>query len=144
MDDDAAPPPADPFAEGRSSEPHVFTLAEARELMPEVHRTAEELVTLRADLAELAADLRGGDSALGGRAELKATEARLMELQSWFVDNGVEVKGIAPLLIDFPALLDGVSVRLCWLEGEAELAWYHRTDLGFVARRPLPDQTSPF
>ncbi|MFD0775923.1 DUF2203 domain-containing protein [Streptomonospora algeriensis] len=144
MDDDAAPPPADPFSEDRSSEPHMFTLAEARELMPAVRRTAEELVTLRADLAELAADLRGGDSALGGRAELKAAEARLTELQSWFVDNGIEVKGIAPLLIDFPAMLDGVSVRLCWLEGEPELGWYHRTDLGFVARRPLPARTSPF
>ncbi|GAA1781578.1 MULTISPECIES: DUF2203 domain-containing protein [Streptomonospora] len=141
--DDAAPPPADPFS-GSGNEPRVFTLAEARELMPEVRRKAGELVTLRADLAELASDLRGGESALGGRAEMKAAEARLMELQSWFVDNGIEVKGIAPLLIDFPAMLDGVSVRLCWLEGEAELGWYHRTDLGFVARRPLPDRASPF
>ncbi|MUL42959.1 DUF2203 family protein [Streptomonospora sp. PA3] len=143
MDHDAAPPPVDPFA-GGSGEPRLFTLAEARDLMPQVHRKADELVTLRADLAELAADLSGGESALGGRAELKAAEARLTELQSWFMDNGIEVKGIAPLLIDFPALLDGVSVRLCWLEGEPELAWYHRTDLGFVARRPLPEQTSPF
>ncbi|QBI55243.1 DUF2203 domain-containing protein [Streptomonospora litoralis] len=141
--DDAAHPPADPFTEGWS-EPRLFTLAEARSLMPEVHRHADELVNLRADLAELAADLRGGDSALGGRAELKAAEARLTELQTWFADNGIEVKGVAPLLIDFPALLDGVSVRLCWLEGETELAWYHRTDLGFVARRPLPEHTSPF
>ncbi|GAB3448083.1 DUF2203 domain-containing protein [Streptomonospora sediminis] len=143
MDDHAAQPPSDPFTEG-SSEPRLFTLAEARDLMPQVHRKAHELITVRADLAELAADLRGGDSALGGRAELKAAEAHLTELQSWFFDNGIEVKGVAPLLIDFPALLDGVSVRLCWLEGEPELGWYHRTDLGFVARRPLPEQTSPF
>jgi len=26
---------------------------------------------------------------------------------------------------------------LCWLEGDPDLAWYHRVDLGFAGRRPL-------
>jgi hypothetical protein len=30
-----------------------------------------------------------------------------------------------------------VPVLLCWLEGEPELSWYHRLDLGFLARRRL-------
>jgi hypothetical protein len=50
---------------------------------------------------------------------------------------GVEVKGFAPLLVDFPSELDGSPVLLCWLEGEAELGWYHRPEYGFVGRRPL-------
>jgi hypothetical protein len=29
-------------------------------------------------------------------------------------------------------------VRLCWLEGEASLEWYHRSDLGIAGRRRLP------
>jgi hypothetical protein len=40
--------------------------------------------------------------------------------------------------VDFPAELDGVPVLLCWLEGDAGLEWYHRTDLGFAGRRRLP------
>jgi hypothetical protein len=40
--------------------------------------------------------------------------------------------------VDFPADRDGVPVLLCWLEGEAELGWYHRADLGFAGRRRLP------
>jgi hypothetical protein len=93
------------------------------------------------DLAELAADLRtGGPSELGGRAELKALEARLADLHTWFTGQGIEVKSLAPLLVDFPAVLDGRSVRLCWLEGEPELGWYHRTELGFAGRRPLPPE----
>jgi hypothetical protein len=52
--------------------------------------------------------------------------------------TGVELKGAAPLLLDFPADLAGVHVYLCWLEGESELAWYHRVDLGFAGRRRLP------
>lgn len=137
MDDDAIEPTDD------SGEPRVFALSEARSLMPEVRERVSELVTLRADLTELAADLRaGGESALGGRPELKAMEARFSELQSWFPEQGIEVKGLSPILIDFPALLDGVSVRLCWLESETELAWYHRSELGFIGRRPLPPTTT--
>ncbi|MFC7330128.1 DUF2203 domain-containing protein [Marinactinospora rubrisoli] len=119
--------------------PRVFTVAEAHALIPEVRAHAAQIVTVRADLAELAADLRiAGESPLGGMPELKALEARLSELCSWFAATGLELKGIVPVLVDFPAELNGVSVRLCWVEGERELAWYHRSDLGFVARRPLP------
>jgi hypothetical protein len=53
-------------------------------------------------------------------------------------ESGAELKGVAPLLVDFPAALDGVAIHLCWLEGETDLRWYHRQDLGFAARRPLP------
>ncbi len=137
MDDDVIEPTSG------AGEPRVFALSEARSLIPEVHERASELVTLRADLAELASELRAGDdSAWGGRPELKAMEARFSELQSWFPEQGIEVKGLAPILIDFPALIDGISVRLCWLEGEPELGWYHRDELGFMGRRPLPPTTT--
>src|SRR5581483_4019366 len=116
-----------------------FSLAEARELMPEVLERAAEIVRLRADLAELTLDLQAdGVSDLGGLAEGKALEARLSELFGWFGDEGIEVKSWAPMLIDFPAELDGRSVRLCWLEGDRELGWYHLTELGFAGRRRLP------
>ncbi|GAA3925803.1 DUF2203 domain-containing protein [Actinomadura viridis] len=115
-----------------------FTVAEARALIPQVREHAAELVRLRADLAELTLDLRvHGASERGGIPEVKASEARLDEEIAWFTGQGIEIKGLAPFLIDFPAVLDGRSVRLCWLEGDEELAWYHRTDLGFAGRRPL-------
>lgn len=120
-------------------ESRLFTVAEARALMPEVHRIADALIPARADLAELSRQLRDeGHSPDGGVPEAKALEARVSELLGWFPEQGIEVKGFAPLLIDFPAELDGVSVRLCWLESEGELDWYHRSDLGIVGRRRLP------
>ncbi len=111
--------------------------------MPEVLARAAELVTIRADLTELAHDLRtAGVSPIGGLPEAKAMEARMDEVLAWFGDQGIEIKGVAPVLVDFPAVLDGLSVRLCWIEGESELAWYHRSDLGFPGRRPLPRRAS--
>jgi hypothetical protein len=119
----------------------LFSYAEAAALMPEVRRTAAHIIDVRAELAELTSSINdGGDSPFGGIAEAKALEARLHELLSWFASEGIEVKGAAPLIIDFPAQLLGTDVLLCWLEGEYDLTWYHRADLGFLGRRRLPPE----
>ncbi len=116
----------------------IFSVEEARALIPEVCHRAATVIAVRADLAELAAAVRTGQtSSLGGVAEAKAWEARLHDDLGWFRDKGIEVKGFAPLLIDFPARRDGDDVLLCWLEGETSLGWWHRLDLGFAGRRPL-------
>jgi hypothetical protein len=100
----------------------------------------DELLVVRADVVELSAALTegGAPTTLGGLPEWKAAEARLNEMMAEIQETGAELKGIAPLLVDWPADLDGVPVLLCWLEGEAELTWYHRVDLGFAGRRRLP------
>jgi hypothetical protein len=111
----------------------LFTLDEARAELARLLPVLDEIVRLRADAAELAA----GPSALGGLPEFKAAQARLDELLETVQQTGAELKGFAPLLVDFPSERDGVPVLLCWLEGDRELAWYHRADVGFAGRRPL-------
>ncbi len=118
----------------------VFTVDEARGLMPEVTARAREFVAHRAEFAELSKVMSVGDvTPRGGIPEMKALEARMYEILSWFASQGIEVKGWAPLLADFPAVLGGDDVLLCWLEGETTLAWYHRVELGFAGRRPLAE-----
>jgi hypothetical protein len=118
----------------------LFTVVEARTVLAGLRPVLNELVDVRADAAELATGLAtsGQATRLGGRPEWKAAEARLDELMTEVQQTGAELKELAPLLVDFPADLDGVPVLLCWLEGEPDLAWYHRADLGFVGRRRLP------
>jgi hypothetical protein len=118
----------------------LFTVEEARGELATLLPVLDEIVALRADAAELAAAvaLNGRPTELGGLPELKAAQARLDELMTTVQQTGADLKGLAPLLVDFPADLDGVPVLLCWLEGDRELAWYHRQDLGFAGRRPLP------
>jgi len=116
-----------------------YTVAEARAVLGSLRPALQELVALRADAAELdVAVQRGEPSPLGGLPELKAAQARLDELLSSVAAQDLQIKGLAPVLLDFPAELDGVPVLLCWLEGEAELGWYHRADVGFLGRRRLP------
>ncbi len=117
----------------------IFTLEQARLLMPDLLAKADDVVALRADLVELQTALsQGMASPLGGLPEVKALEARLSEILAWFSAEGLYLKGIAPLPLDFPAELDGDTVLLCWLEGERGLRWYHKPEHGFAGRRPIP------
>lgn len=118
----------------------LFTVDEARIELERLRPVLDEIIALRADAAELAVSVApGGEpSELGGLPELKAAQARLDELVTVVQQTGVEIKGFAPLLLDFPSDLDGDPVLLCWLEGDDALNWYHRPDLGFAGRRRLP------
>lgn len=113
----------------------LFTVSEAREVLIELMPTLERFITLRADAAEIQASVRG--ESLGGAMELHEIEQRLDSAMRTIQETGVQIKGWAPLLMDFPAVLDGEDVLLCWLEGDLGLAWYHRLECGFAGRRPL-------
>jgi hypothetical protein len=118
----------------------MYTVSEARDALAALLPRLDEIVALRADTAELAAAVTAGaPTTLGGTPEFKAAQARLDELITDLAQVDVQLKGLAPLLLDFPSELAGVPVLLCWLEGDRELGWYHRTDLGFAGRRPLPE-----
>src|SRR5215216_736257 len=42
-------------------------------------------------------------------------------------------------LVDFPALIDGREVYLCWLLDEPMVTHWHGVESGFAGRRPLAD-----
>ncbi len=115
-----------------------FTVEEARAALPELLEVAEEVIGLRAELVEAGRAHNAGAPVMA-LADLKAMEARMGELIDGLTERGLEVKGFAPLLVDFPALVGGQEVLLCWLEGDTSLDWYHDAELGFAGRRRLSD-----
>lgn len=55
-------------------------------------------------------------------------------------DLGATLRDIESGLIDFPALVSGRPVWLCWRLGEPlEIAWWHPHDSGFAGRRPISE-----
>ena len=54
---------------------------------------------------------------------------------------GVTLREIETGLIDFPALVTGRQVWLCWRLGEGDVEWWHELDEGFGGRRPLAELT---
>ena len=58
-----------------------------------------------------------------GLEQLQAREVVLRDL-----DRG---------LVDFPAVLDGREVYLCWEQGEEDIGFWHDLDAGHAGRQPL-------
>jgi len=114
----------------------VFSLDEARAQLATLRPRIAELLRRRADLAELHADITAGrPSRLGNLADAKAWEARLFAELEAFARTGADVKGFAPLLLDYPGERDGQAILWCWLEGEPDIMWYHLAECGFAGRR---------
>ncbi len=118
-----------------------FTIEQARALVPRLLDRTDRIVALRADLADARVALSRGSEPAGGLAEVKSLEAHLQEALDWIGDQGLQVKGVAPLTVDLPSQLGGRPVLLCWLEGERSLDWYHPLETGFLGRRRLPEAT---
>jgi hypothetical protein len=64
--------------------------------------------------------------------QMQAGVARIDEL-------GVTLREIETGLIDFPALVSGRQVWLCWRLGEGDIAFWHELAEGFGGRRALID-----
>ncbi|WP_421617786.1 DUF2203 domain-containing protein [Brevibacillus sp. TJ4] len=76
--------------------------------------------------------------------ELFDLECRLdfmeMEAQmriSRLTSQGIQVKDIDMGLVDFPSIIDGKEVLLCWKAGEESVSHYHGLHDGFLGRKPL-------
>jgi hypothetical protein len=76
-----------------------------------------------------------GQSAQGVEEALRTGVEQLAE---W----DIELKDLQLGLVDFPAMLEGRTVYLCWQLGEPEVAFWHETSTGFAGRQPLNDRFS--
>lgn len=107
-----------------------FTPSEANEALPAAVTIAGKARSLLERGHRLISD--GGYSAEARKLEEDA-RALLAELGA----SGVEMKGVTPLLLDFPALRYGTEVYLCWREGEHAIDWWHPIETGIGGRQPL-------
>ncbi len=120
-----------------------YTVAEANQLLPRVEpmlralrKSRDQLTDAEAHeaLAEAAPANGGGEPGrVVGQAFLEVREL-LGELQQL----GLVVRDIDRGLIDFPALLEGSEVYLCWDFDDQEVGYWHELESGYGGRRPLP------
>jgi hypothetical protein len=72
-------------------------------------------------------------------AAVRDAVGRMQHLVAQLVEWDVTLRDIPTGLIDFPALVNGRPVWLCWRLGEDDIAWWHGTDEGFAGRRPIAE-----
>jgi len=136
--------------EGTSKPTKVFTLDEANACLPLVKAITGDMVQLSRDLIERARRLEHlnagrqreqGDLYAEELAqiedELAKDSKRLKEYINELLELGVEPKSAPDGLIDFPAMMDGRLVYLCWRFDEPEVLFWHELDSGFAGRQPL-------
>lgn len=101
-----------------------------------------------ADLAEELAELQRESRRSGGKGMdpslfmNKQTEIDfLVQIISEGLESlealGGEPKDLDIGLVDFPAMIDGESVLLCWRYGEKSIDYYHNLSDGFTGRKPI-------
>jgi hypothetical protein len=126
----------------------LYTVEQANRALPYVRRVVEDLVAEHRRWSDAVRDLE----VLAARERADAPDPRAEALrrlaQTCAADIdaflgelaalGVECKGYDIGLVDFPAVLDGREVFLCWRLGEAAVAHWHDRDAGFAGRRPIP------
>lgn len=124
---------------------HHFTVEEAnaalesvRPLILEIQRLRDRAVveaTPAAPVLKLRRQNGGGAAANAFLAALNDLNREIERL--W--NQGIHLKDLEKGLVDFPAILDGREVYLCWHLGEEKVEYWHELDSGFAGRRPLGD-----
>jgi hypothetical protein len=119
-----------------------FSRAEANALLPQLTellsrlRDAKDQLTdeeAHEALAEAAPANGGGD---GGR-QVGVAFLEVRRLLETIERSGIVLRDIDRGLVDFPAVIDGREVYLCWELGEDEVGFWHDMDAGYVGREPL-------
>jgi hypothetical protein len=80
-----------------------------------------------------AAELAGKEQRI--RELVRQMEQAVIQIEAW----SVTLRDISSGLVDFPALVSGRPVWLCWRLGEQDIAWWHEYDSGFASRQPLAE-----
>ena len=71
------------------------------------------------------------------RQELVQTADKLRDCMEELTAVGVELKDWAQGIVDFPSVISGREVRLCWRHGERAVEHWHEVDESFAQRRPI-------
>jgi hypothetical protein len=129
----------------------TFTLDEAQSLLPIVEGLLNRAIEAREALLGLEEEqqdllrrifLTGG--LLVDRAAVRKRKITMAALIQRAKDSlqeidaiGVQVKDLDTGLLDFPCVLEGETVLLCWQRGESRIAFWHRIEDGFRGRQPI-------
>jgi len=127
--------------------PHRFdkhyTREEARELLPQIRKWLADLNRLREEMQRFEKRLSGLTEAgqdVGGETVnswIRAL-AGMQEILAEFQRRRIFIKDLSRGLLDFPALIGGREVFLCWEQDEEDVEFWHDLESGFGGREKLP------
>ena len=129
----------------------TFTLGEAQILLPVLEALLKRAQTAGKRAAALGFEMQqlshriflsGGMhvdvvKAARRRAERDKAMKEATDTVAEIDEIGVQVKDLEQGLLDFPCVMDGKTVLLCWKLGEKEIGFWHTEEDGYAGRKPL-------
>ena len=119
-----------------------YQIEEARALLPQIRQWLGELQQVRRRLKHLD-DRIGQMIASGADAGGESVDQQLKSLVALqgiaqeFACRDVQIKDVERGLIDFPSIIAGREVFLCWELGEDDIEFWHELDVGYAGREKL-------
>jgi len=135
-------------------EKRFFTLDEAECLLPKVERILSRLHTIKAQIRMISEDLRDPvllsdpfteeQSYRFAFAQEIVFNSELHRHMCSFFRTLERLNELGPVLqdldrglVDFPHMLNGREVALCWQEGEERISYWHSAKPGTQKRKPI-------
>jgi hypothetical protein len=119
-----------------------FTRAEANALLPQLTTLLSQLLEAKDELTDAEAHEALSEAAPtnGGGEQGKQVGAAFLEVRrllETIEQSGIVLRDIDRGLVDFPAVMDGREVYLCWEFGEDDVGYWHDMEAGYGGREPL-------
>jgi hypothetical protein len=119
-----------------------YTRDEARALLPQIREWLQQLEVLRASQKkhdQRVESLLDAGTDRGGATvnDWVRTMADIQRVLEEFRRREILIKDPDRGLIDFPAIMGGREVFLCWENGEADIEYWHDLESGYGGRELL-------
>lgn len=115
-----------------------FTPKEAQKTLPLVRQIVEDILKAGEKLRTLILE-EGKDTAESAESKELLSEINnyikeIEELGCYYKDWSFSVG-----LVDFPSVIDGKEVFLCWRSDEHHILFYHYMEEGYSGRKKIPE-----
>ena len=116
-----------------------FTPLKARKTLPLVKKIVKDILDTSREMRMIAEEI-GGKVEQDPRIQKMADDIEdfmleLEEIGCFFKDWNFQIG-----LVDFPAIIEGKEVFLCWRSDEDDIMYYHGIDDGFAGRKLIPPE----
>lgn len=132
----------------------TFTLDQAQSLLPVLESLLKQAIHGKKLIEEVDAELQETAHRVflnGGmllnivhlarrKAEREKAIQRIKDAVGEIDAAGVQVKDLDIGLLDFPCLVEGEIILLCWKLGEPKITHWHNTTEGFAGRKPIDER----
>lgn len=116
-----------------------FTPQEANKTLPLVKKIVKDILDTAFQIRTIAESLGGN---IERNKEIEQYNAQMNYYMRELEEIGCSYKdwNFQIGLVDFPAMIEGEEVLLCWRSDEDSVKFYHGIEEGYVGRKPIPEE----